>query len=121
MMSYLIFVGSMAFAVICISYDSIARAKGWPVGEVLSNDASLPKIIALITAIWILAKSFLVLEWWSPFAILALGWFIAFILTMALRKHVQFLGILGVFPALFFTIIYISESKPFGMLYSMFS
>jgi len=121
MVGYVIFIFSMAMAVICISYDSMARAKGWPVGEILSKDASLPKITAFITALWILGKSFMVFQWWSPIAILFIGWILAFALTMMFKKNVQFVGVLGVFPALVFTTLYISETKPFGMLHKLFS
>lgn len=121
MVGYMIFIFSMAMAVICISYASMARANGWPVGATLSKDASLPKITALITALWILGKSFMVFQWWSPIAILIIGWILAFALTMMFKKNVQFMGVLGVFPAFVFTVLYASESKPFGMLHTLFS
>ena len=121
MVGYTIFIFSMATAVICISYDSMAGAKGWPVGEILSKNASLPKTTAFITALWILGKSFMVFYWWSPIVILIIGWILAFALTMIFKKNVQFIGVLGVFPALVFTILYTSESKPFGMLHKLFS
>lgn len=121
MVGYVIFISSMALAVICISYDSMARAKGWPVGEILSKDASLPKIVAFITALWVLGKSFMVFHWWSPIVILVMGWGLAFALTMTLKKNVQFVCTLGIFPALVFTILYVSEGKPFGMLHKLFS
>jgi len=117
---YIIFTCSMAVAAICISYDSMARAKGWPVGKILSKDASLPKIVAFITQLWTLGKSFMVFEWWSPFVVLIIGWHLAFLLTMSLRKNVQFLGLLGIFPAFVLTILYVSESKPLGMLQDIF-
>jgi hypothetical protein len=121
MIGYMIFIYSMAMAVVCISYDSMARAKGWPVGEVLAKDASLPKIGAFITTLWIIGKSFMVFSWWSPIVIVIVGWILAFALVMMLRKNVQFVGIIGVFPSLIFTILYISEEKPFGMLHKLFS
>lgn len=111
----------MAVAVVCISYDSMARAKGWPVGGILSKDGSVPKIAAIITALWVLGKSFMVFQWWSPLVILVIGWLLAFVLTMILKKNVQFIGVLGVFPALALTILYLSESKPLGMLNVIFS
>jgi hypothetical protein len=117
---YIIFSASMAAAVVCMSYSLMARQNGWPVGEILSKDASVPKIAAFITALWVIGKSFMVFQWWSPLAIVVLGWLLAFILTMVLKKNVQFLGVLGIFPALVFTILYLSESKPFGMLHAIF-
>jgi CHASE2 domain-containing sensor protein len=111
----------MAVAVVCISYSSMARQNGWPVGEILSKDASVPKIAAFITALWIVGKSFVVYQWWSPLIIVFIGWFVAFVLTMVLRQNVQFVGVLGIFPALAFTILYLSESKPLGMLQSIVS
>ena len=121
MYGHIIFVVSMGVAVICISYDSMARAKGWPVGELLSKDASVPKIAAIITALWVVGKSFMVFQWWSPLIILVIGWVLAFLLTMSLKKNVQFIGILGIYPALALTILYLSESKPLGMLHDIFS
>ena len=111
----------MALAITCISYDTMARSKGWPVGEILSKDASLPKIAAFITALWVIGKSFMIFHWWSPIAILILGWLMAFLITMAFKKNAQFVCILGIFPALLFTILYISEEKPFGMFHKIFS
>jgi hypothetical protein len=121
MIGYAIFICSMAMAVACISYDSMARAKGWSVGEILAKDASLPKITAFITALWILGKSFMVFSWWTPIVILIVGWFLALALVMMLRKNVQFVCIIGIFPSLVFTILYISEEKPLGMLHKLFS
>lgn len=121
MTGYVIFTCSMAIALICISYDSMARSKGWPVGEILSKDASVPKIVAFVTVLWVLGKSFATFHWWSPIIILIAGWFLAFALTMALRKNVQFLCVLGIFPAFLFTVIYVSENKPFGLFHKLFS
>ena len=111
----------MAIAITCISYDTMARSKGWPVREILAKDASLPKIAAFTTVLLIFAKSFMAFQWWSPIAILIPGWILAFILTMLLKKNIQFVCILGIFPALVLTILYISESKPFGILHNIFS
>jgi hypothetical protein len=111
----------MVAAVICISYCPMARQNGWPVGEILSKDGAMPKIAAFITALWVVGKSFMVFQWWSPIVIVAIGWLVAFILTVALKEGVQFVGVLGIFPALAFTILYLSESKPFGMLHAIFS
>jgi len=118
---HIIFIVSMVAAVICISYCPMARQNGWPVGEILSKDGAMPKIAAFITALWVVGKSFMVFQWWSPIVIVAIGWLVAFILTVALKEGVQFVGVLGIFPALAFTILYLSESKPFGMLHAIFS
>ena len=111
----------MAIAITCISYDMMARSKGWPVGAILAKDASVPKIVAVITALWVLGKSFMIFQWWSPIAIFIMGWILAFILTMLLKKNMQFVCVLGIFPAWVLTILYISESKPFGMLHNIFN
>ena len=121
MIGYIIFICSMTLALICISYDTMAKPKGWPTGEILSKDASMPKIAAFITALWVLGNSFIVFHWWSPILIFILGWVTAFILTMTLKKRVQLICIIGIFPALVFTILYTSETKPFGILHSIFS
>jgi hypothetical protein len=120
MYGYIIFIVSMAVSIVCISYDSMARAKGWPVGEILSNDESVPKIAAMISVLLTLGKSFMMFHWWSPLVILLCGWLLALILTMTLKKNVQFIGVIGIFPALAITAMYLSESKPFGMLHYIF-
>ena len=121
MIGYFIFICSMALAITCISYDTMARSNGWPVGEILAKYASFPKITAFITALWVIGQSFMVFNWWSPIVIIILGWVLALIITMSLKKNVQFVCIIGIFPALVFTILYISEEKPFGMLHNIFS
>jgi len=121
MVGYVIFTLAVAISIACISYDTMARSKGWPVGGVLEKDYSIPKIAAFVTALWALGKAFFVFQWWSPLLVLGLGWLIGFILTMALKRHAQVLCILGVFPAFFFTVVYISEEKPFGFLHRLFS
>jgi Na+(H+)/acetate symporter ActP len=120
MIGYMIFTLTITLSVCCSAYDTFARRNGWPVGEVLAKDASTVKIVALIAGLLALGKSFFVLEWWSPFAILAAGWILAFALTMLLKKTTQILCIVGIFPAAIATILYISESKPFGMLHRLF-
>ena len=117
MIGYFIFICSMALAVICISYDTMARSKGWPIGLVLSKDASLPKIVAFITALWVIGKSFMIFHWWSPIVILILGWLLAYLITISLKTYAQFICIIGIFPAFIFTILYMSEAKPFGFLH----
>ncbi len=49
------------------------------------------------------------------------AYILSFIITMSLKKNTQFVCLIGIFPALLFTILYISEDKPLGMLYSIFS
>lgn len=121
MIGYIIFIVSMAIAIMCISYDTMAKSKGWPSSEILSKNASLPKIAAFITALWICVKSFFVFHWWSPIVILILGWVFAFIMTILFKKNTQFICILGIFPAMLFTILYISESEPFGIIHKIFN
>ena len=111
----------MTLAITCVAYDSMAQSKGWPAGEILSKDASFPKIVAFITILWVLGKSFMVFQWWSPIVILILGWILSFILTITLKKNVQLICIPGVFPAFIATTLYISEAKPFGIFHNIFS
>lgn len=121
MIGYFIFIFSMALAITCISYNGMARSKGWPVGELLVEDASLPKIVAFITALWVIGKSFIIFNWWSPIAILIVGWITAFIITMSLKKYAQSICIIGIFPAFILTVLYFSEEKPFGWVHNIFS
>lgn len=121
MIGYAIFVGSMAVSIICVSYDAMARSKGWPVGDLLSRPDSLPKITALVTALWVIGKSFFLWSWWSPALILIIAWIAAFILTMSLKKYAQVVAIVGIFPALLFAILYVSEDRPLGMLHRIFT
>lgn len=119
LIGHLIFVVAVAFAIVCISYQSFARARGWPVGELLSRDASVPRIFAFVTIVWALVKSFLLFHWWSPLLIVVVGWSLAFTLTMILKKHAQTLCILGLVPGLICTILYVSERRPFGLLHRL--
>jgi hypothetical protein len=121
MIGYTIFLVSMVISISCISYSGIAQSKGWPVGMLLHKDASFPKIAAFVTALWVLVKSFIIFHWWSPIIILVSGWLIALIFVFTLKKNVQFISIFGVFPSLILTILYISETKPFGILHKIFS
>lgn len=121
MYGYIIFILSMAAALICMSYSQMARASGWPVGEILSKETSLPKIAAFITLLWVIGKSFMVFQWWSPLIIIVIGWIVAFVLTRVLRENVQFIGIIGIFPMLLMTVLYTSETKPLGMLSNLLS
>jgi hypothetical protein len=59
MIGYTIFIISLATSVACISYSGIAQSKGWPVGMLLHKDASFPKIVAFVTTLWVLVKSFI--------------------------------------------------------------
>lgn len=121
MIGYTIYIFAVSVAVCCMSYDTLAVQKGWPVGEILAKDASLPKITAIITVLWAMAKSFLIFHWWSPILVLVVGWFFAFGITNLLQKHTQIFCIIGIYPALLFTIFYISEDKPLGIIHKLFS
>ena len=119
MIGYMIFTVTAALAICAVSYDTFARARGWPVGEVFAKDASFVKLFAVIAGIWAVGKSFFVLHWWSPLVVLVLGWLLAFIITLVFKSWTQFLVFL-VFPLFVLTILYLSESKPFGMLHGLF-
>lgn len=120
MIGYIIFICAISSAVICISYDTMARTKGWAIGEILLKDASYPKIASLITVAWVLIKSFIAFNWWSPILILITGWLLALFFTMILKKNVQILGLLSIFPMFILTVLYVSESRPCGFLHNLF-
>ena len=90
----------------------------WPIGEILLSDASFLKGLSLITILWALGKSFFVFFWWSPIVVLALGWVLAFVITMGLKHQVQWLGVIGIYPAFIMTVLYISDSKPLGVFHN---
>ncbi len=75
----------------------------------------------MVTALWALGKSFVVFEWWTPILVFVLGSVLAFVVTFTLKQWTQLLCTLGIFPALFFTVIYVSEEKPLGFLHRLFS
>lgn len=112
MYGYIIFTAAVAIAAICLSYDSMAKSMKWPVGDILGRDTGLAKITAFITVAWCVLKAFTMLPWWSPATILLAGWFLAFILTMTFRRYVQYIGVIGVFPAFLTAIIYGAGSGP---------
>lgn len=121
MIGYIIFIFSIGLALACLAYDTTARSEGWSVGTILAKDASLPKIASYMTVLLILVKSFIIFSWWSPLVILIISFFLAFYFVMILKENVQILCIYGIFPALVFSILYISEKRPFGMLHILFS
>ena len=97
MVGYIVFIIAMVISISCISYSGIAQSKGWPVGKLLDKDASLLKIVAFMTILWIVVKSFIIFHWWSPLIILFSGWILALFLTFILKKSTQFVCILGIF------------------------
>jgi hypothetical protein len=88
----------------------------WPIGALLASDASVPKLCAFVAVLWALVKAFIVFSWWSPLAVLAIGWLIALALVFTLRTHVQWLLVPGVFVTFILSILYVSEERPFGFL-----
>lgn len=80
---------------IAIGYDIQARSRGWPVGEWLSGDAPVMKIVAFVTMVGTLGISFVVFRWWSPIVVFGLGVAFGFFATQLLKSKVQVLAILG--------------------------
>ena len=98
----------------------MARARGWPVGETLDEDVSIPKIFAFVAAPWVLVKAFIVFYWWSRVLVIVLGWALAFLVTMLLKKHTHVLCVLGIIPAFVFAVLYHSEQNPFASISLIF-
>ena len=121
MIGYSIFIFAVGISFACVSYGVMARSNGWPVGAILASDASIPKLAALVTVVWASVKSFMMFQWWSPFFVLVAGWIFAFFLTMTFKKNVQIVCVIGVFPSFVATVLYVSESRPFGFLHNIFS
>lgn len=119
MVGYIIFTATISLAWICISYKDFALKSGWPIGTILNNDTSLPKLMSIVALLWALVKSVLVYNWYSFLIVGILGFFIAFTLTSLFKKNVQFLGVIGIFPMWFLTIIYNSEEAPFGFFHNL--
>ena len=105
MFEYIIFILSMSISVICISYSLYAIGVGWTVGEILSKDDSIVKIVSFINGIWILIKTFLMFNWWTPIIIFLVGWALGFILIIIFKQKVQWIGIIGICPAFILTTI----------------
>lgn len=121
MIGYFIFSATVALGTMCIAYDGVARAKGWPVGSILSNAASIPKLAALVSVLWALGKSLWLFSWWSPIVIWLAGTFVAFVAMFLLKRHAQTPAIIGPFVCLFLTAGYVSEDTPLGALHRLFS
>lgn len=98
----------------------MARALGWPTGEILANNGSIPEMLAFLVVIWIVVKSFILFHWWRPILISIAAWLLALILVMTLKAYVQHLCIIGIVPAFVFVILYVSEKKPIGMASKIF-
>lgn len=120
MMGLLIFSIATALSIGIVSYRSFAEARGWPVGNWLYRDGSTPKILAAVAFLWALIKSFLVLQWWAPIVVFLAGAVGGFILTVLLKKHAQWVFVLGIFPAFALVILYVSEERPLGWLHRLF-
>lgn len=121
MIGYAIFSGTVAFSLMCVSYEIMAQRYEWPIGAILARPLSLPKIVALVSGVYAFGKSFVVFEWWSPLVVLVIGQSLAFVLTMALKKNAQAVSIIGVFLGFILTALYASESRPLGFLQTLFS
>jgi len=120
MVGYTIFICAMAIAIACISYAPMAEQAGWPIGEILHRGGSIPNIIAFLTIPWIIVKSFILYHWWSPLVIVAIGWLLALVLTMTLKKNVQFLCVFGIWIAFLLTVSYFPGAKPSAILHHIF-
>jgi hypothetical protein len=117
---YAIFSLAIAMAVACSAYAGVARARMWPIGEWLSSSASLPRIGAIITILWVVVKSYVVFSWWSPLIISTVGFSLAFALTFAMREKIQCVIVPGIFISFILAALYVSERLPFGFVSRLF-
>lgn len=91
---------AVAISIACISYPVMAHQNQWPIGSVFAKKLPLPATVAFVTLVWSLLKAFSILSWWSPLAVLVVGWLLACCITMALKSKVQYVCVFGCLPAL---------------------
>ena len=121
MYGYLIFVATVAFASCATAYKVNARAREWPVGMWFEREASWVKTVALVALIWSVGKSFFAYEWWSPLAVLFVGFIAGVFILNTLKWWTQTACVVGVPATFLLTALYIDESKPFGVLHALAS
>ncbi len=95
MLKYAVLAMTFGSGLILIGYEDQARMKGWPVGELLSGDASFMKLPAFGCILSSVAISFFAFQWWSLFVTIGLGFTYGFLASQIMKSWVQFPAILG--------------------------
>lgn len=93
--STLVFTMLASFAWVILSYSGYARRKGWPVGGMFAADTSMIKIASFIGLPGAAIAAAYLAAWWSAIIVIAVGFFVALLLTNILRSYVQPVSILG--------------------------
>ncbi|MEI6300951.1 MAG: hypothetical protein WCR74_05865 [Betaproteobacteria bacterium] len=119
MIGYAIFSATLAFSIMCVAYSGMAKSYGWPVGTILAEGASIPKVMAFVGGILSVVRSFVVYEWWTPVVVIVIGQVVAFILLMTFKGKAQAICVVGTVLGFFFTSLYQSESRPFGFFHAL--
>jgi len=103
--TYITLLAAVTIAIACICYPSMASQKSWPSKEVFTRKMPWPCGVSWIALAWAVLKTPVIGPWWSFLPLLVAGFFLAFILTMALKEKVQHLSIWGCIPALMLAVL----------------
>lgn len=79
------------------TYPVYAVKRGWPVGQILSNDSSLIRTLGGLSMIISLVALFFYFEWTIALGILIGFSIVGFLLTSLLRSFTQVISIVGLF------------------------
>lgn len=104
MIELLLYLGlAMTFAsgYIILSYKNYARQRGWPVSDVFDVEAGVLKLHGSACMIVPTALTYFAFEWWSPFTVILLGFFLGFFATQLFRSRVQSAAMLTSVPGIF--------------------
>ncbi len=101
----IIFTLLASFSWVVLSYDRYAKIKGWPVSKWYEENISLIKIAGFISLPYSALASAYVVQWWSAFLVIIVGFCIAQIMTSLFKKNVQYIALAGVPIFLFISIL----------------
>lgn len=105
-------VAIFAFAMIIVTYGSIAIERGWAVGGWFSSPPALLLIVGWLSVLGALVASVWVGPWWRVLATIGLGFTACSIAVPLLRSLVQPLAILGLPAAIVWLLLLLSGAHP---------
>ena len=82
------------------TYPVYAVKRGWPVGQILSNDSSLIRTLGGLSMIFSIVAMFFYFEWTIALGILIGFSFVGFLVTSILRSFTQVVSIVGLFSGI---------------------
>ena len=101
----IIFTLLAGFSWVVLSYDYYAKLKCWPVSRWYEENTSLIKIAGFISLPGSVLASAYLIQWWSAFIVIIVGFCIAQLMTSLFKKNVQYIALVGVPIFLFISIL----------------